>query len=413
MKLRFHAIRACLAGLALLAAPTARGETVSLEQALALARSHNPTLPQFEANLAVARAAILTARAYPNPELELQAGMARSREAEGGNEAEFGIGLTQPIELPGKRRTRREAAEAELPVVHAEAEGYLATLRAETARAYRTLAFQAASLALAEADAANAGELYALVERRVSGGEAAEIDRVKTRVEMLKAQRRVRHAMRQRNAARIALNALCGGALPAQFETPEPLPTTLTAADAGQARLTMEQHNPEYRRLAAEEARGAAVLRREQKAWHPDLRPGVSLGREADADTFAVTLGFEMPLWNRNQGGVAEAEAAIQAAEAERQRSSADLERELQLALEAQTGAVEQLAGFDTELRSGAAEALRIETLLYEQGEHDLLQLIDARRTAQETEAEYLQALYDANIAQIELEHAIGIGGEA
>ena len=412
MKLCMHLAIACVLLFGGLPSPQAAAQPLTLEQALSLARTHNPTLPQFNANLEIARAAILTARAYPNPELELGIGSARSREAGGGSEAEYSIGIVQPLELPGKRNTRRAAAEAALPVIREEAAGFRARLRAETAKAYATLVYRQHALALAETDASLAGELLALVERRVEGGESAEIDRVKTRLETLKAQRRVQVARRDLNAARIALNALCGGSLPAEPQLVDDLPASLTAVDAGPALLTMQAGHPEFARLDAEAARRAAVLLRERKVWLPDLRPGLSTAREMDADSFAVTLGFEIPLWNRNEGGIAEARQQLSALEVERNIALAELQRELDLALQAQAGAAEQLAAFGADLRTGAAEALRIETFLYEQGEHDLLQLLDARRTAQETEAEYLQARYDAGIAQIELEQAIGIGSE-
>ena len=39
-----------------------------------------------------------------------------------------------------------------------------------------------------------------------------------------------------------------------------------------------------------------------------------------------------------------------------------------------------------------------------------LVHLLDARRTARQTDQEYLQALYDAQTARVELERAIGVG---
>jgi len=123
-------------------------------------------------------------------------------------------------------------------------------------------------------------------------------------------------------------------------------------------------------------------------------------------------LGIELPLWYRNRGGIAAAQAGLRRAEAELARTRQEIERDVETAVQAYESAREQLAAFDAGLRAGAAESLRIETSLYEQGETEFLQLLDARRTAQQTETEFLQALYDGTIARAELERAIGIGGD-
>ena len=70
------------------------------------------------------------------------------------------------------------------------------------------------------------------------------------------------------------------------------------------------------------------------------------------------------------------------------------------------------MAAFQGGLRAAAAESLRLESFRYEEGEVDFLQLLDARRTARQTESEYLQALYNAQIAHAEVERAMGNEGE-
>ena len=154
------------------------------------------------------------------------------------------------------------------------------------------------------------------------------------------------------------------------------------------------------RRLDAVLKQKELVIEREQKAWQPNVRLG-------------VPLGLEVPLRNRNQGGIAAAQAELQEVQAEQTRIQQEVERDVETGVQAYEGAREQRAAFEGGLRAAAAESLHIETTMYEEGEVDLLQLLDVRRTARQTEAEYLQALYDAQVARIELERAIGVGGMA
>jgi cobalt-zinc-cadmium efflux system outer membrane protein len=388
--------------------------TVSLtfEQVLSIAFDRNPTFAEFAANLERARAEILIASAYPNPEIELAVGRARTRESPTERGTEYEASLMQPIELPGKRRARRTAARAGLAVADREREDFQTALRAEAATAYYTVRHHIRAVALATETAAIAAELEAIVRRRVEGGETPELDLIRARLERLKAQRLIQDRRRRLAGARIALNVLCGDALPSDFALADSLPVRPEPVAAEPARARALAGHPELLRLDAQVARQRAVIERERTAWHPDLKPAVSAGRELDTAGYSVSLGVAIPLWNRNQGGIAAARADLQRLEAERERRRLTVDGEVRRALEADANARERLAAFDESLRQGAAEALRIETVLYEQGEHDLLQLLDARRTAQETEAEFLQARYDAAMARIELERAMGIKGD-
>jgi cobalt-zinc-cadmium efflux system outer membrane protein len=386
--------------------------SLTLEQVLAIAREHNPTFAEFAANLERARAEILIAAAYPNPEVEFYVGRARTREAPTERATEYEVGLMQTIEMPGKRRTRRVAAQAGVAVAEREREGFRATLRAEVAKAYYTVCHRMQAETLAAETAAIATDLETIVRRRFDGGETAEIDAIRARLEALKARRRIQDQRRQLAGARIALDNLCGGALPPGFVPTDPLPSDPKALESRSARDWAGFHHPELRRLDAEIARQEAIIARERTAWHPDLKPGVSAGRELDTEGYGVSLGVEIPLWNRNRGGIAAASAELNRLRAERERTRLEIDGELRMLLEEDANARERLAAFDATLREGAAEALRIETLLYRQGEHDLLQLLDARRTAQETDVEYLHARYDAAVVRIELERTMGIEGE-
>ena len=64
--------------------------------------------------LAVARAAVDTAAAFPNPELEYLAGTARPRSGTGPSGDAWTASLTQPLDLPWRRSARIGAAEAAL-----------------------------------------------------------------------------------------------------------------------------------------------------------------------------------------------------------------------------------------------------------------------------------------------------------
>ncbi|NUP89409.1 MAG: TolC family protein [Candidatus Sumerlaeia bacterium] len=385
---------------------------LTLSQALEVALAENPALEEFEANRAAAQAELIAALIHPNPQAEFGAGWSRSRDPLGETAREYSVALSQPLEWPSQRRTRRIAALAGLDVAEHDAGELRVRLRADVTKAFWGVLFEERVLVRAEENASIAGTLCGLIARRVEAGEAAEVEHVRARVESLRAARLVQAQRRQLAAARAVLNALCGGALPRDFALAGDLPRGLPPADGPQAIALALAHHPRLDRLMALRAQREAEVARERAVRLPQLTPGVFFDREDDAQTAGATVAVEIPLWDRNQGGIAAAEAALRQTEAELAQARVEVERDVRTALERYESALDQVAAFESGLRADAARVLKIEQFLFEQGEADLLQMLDARRTAQETESEFLQALYDLAVARAELEQAIGIGGE-
>src|SRR5690606_27641965 len=92
-------------------APIEKGEPFTLEEALVLAEQHNPQLRAATAEIEGAEAGITTARAYPNPEFNFCGGNQHIRLPGAVPGLMQLFSLSQPLELPGLRRARREAAE--------------------------------------------------------------------------------------------------------------------------------------------------------------------------------------------------------------------------------------------------------------------------------------------------------------
>ncbi|MBI3736420.1 TolC family protein, partial [Candidatus Sumerlaeota bacterium] len=198
--------------------PAAGSAPMTLNQTLAIAFERNPTFGEFAANREAARAEVIQALAYPNPEIEGSLGEATGRESPKTTKAEYGLSLVQPIESPLKRRTRRAAAEALEAVALREEDVFRVTLRSDTAKAYFTILYRQRAVGLAEAARQIAEDIEVVVTRRVDSGEAPEIDRIKARVEVLKASRAVQSEKRLLASARAVLRALCGDALPDSFQ---------------------------------------------------------------------------------------------------------------------------------------------------------------------------------------------------
>ncbi|MBA3936215.1 MAG: TolC family protein [Planctomycetes bacterium] len=381
------------------------GGTVTTPQALAIAHRHHPTHALFAANRRAVAAHVLQAQAWDNPEGEIELGRATTNDGE-----RRGVGrlsVRQRIPWPGKRSARTNAAQAEGAVAESEARNVELELAGEVTAAVIDIAIDHQALAQARAAQAIAREVLGVVERRLAAGEATKADALRARVESLQADQAAMAFQSDLAASRASLNALCGGVLPEVFTAAvalDNLPVTSLEA----AHATAENQHPQFLRLQAILRLRQCEVERERAAAYPDVTLGAFSGRETDSRAVGLTLGMDIPLWNRNQGGIESAFAEIARTQADLAVQQAKVFREVDGAWRDYEKArilAERYAG---ELRPVSKEALRLALGSYQAGETSLLDLLDARRTAQGVESALLDAVRQAHAARIRLDLATG-----
>ena len=89
-----------------------------------------------------------------------------------------------------------------------------------------------------------------------------------------------------------------------QGSLPRELPAALPVAD-GDALL----ESPELKALMASYGAGEQELRREIRRQYPELSLSMGWERADDVDKLKLTIGFNIPLWNRNREAIAAANA--------------------------------------------------------------------------------------------------------
>ncbi len=385
----------------------AEGATVPVEHLVGLALAHNPNREVWEANRAVAAAEVTRARAWSNPELEMSGGRSRARDG-GARETIHGLDVRQRLELPGKRSARIKAAESERGVAEREAAVDALDLEAEVRSAALLVAAADAAVMRAEAAAALANEIQVVVEKRLTAGETDQGDVARVRSESAVATLALEAARRAAEAARATLRAWCGEGLPARFTVADALtvePVSMTAEAARAAALAV---HPRLAVLVAQAKARRADILREEKTWYPDVTVGAFADRESDTNNHGLSLGVELPLWNRNQGGIAAARADLSRISAERKRELAALQREVGFAWSACERERLRAEGLGVTVVPAANEALTLRMKAFRAGESSLLEVLDARRAALAAEEALLEARRSAAEARITLAKAMG-----
>ena len=370
--------------------PPGEESKLSLAELEQLALAGNPVVAQAAAHVTALRGKLVQVGLPPNPTAGY-VGTEIGNDQKAGQQGGF---VGQEFITGGKLRLNRAIVAQEIQ----RAEQWLAavTLRVQTdvRRGY-----YAALIAQRRADLAD--ELVRVSGQAVQASgeliEAQEIPRaglLQTQVEQQNAMILLQSAKNEQLAAWRQLSAVVGAdlpmrkldgdtsALPAQLDWEEQLARVTTAS-------------PEAAAAMAQVGRAQSALQRARVERIPDLSTQVSVQFDnATEDTVTgVQVGLPLPIWNRNQGGIRQAEAEISEARRNLDRVELDLKRRLAATYQQYATARAQAETYATQILPKAKETFDLVQRGYRLGELGYLDLLAAQRTYSQTNLAYLDAL--------------------
>lgn len=369
----------------------------SLAALQAEAVQHNPDLAIARAQRKAAEATAITAGARPNPALSTSA--QRNTSAERGTKAwTYDLGLSVPIETAGKRDIRlAQAAWQAQAAAYAEAEAFW-RVRGKVREAYIG-AFPTEQQARERA--ALQASLSEETQKRLTAGMVSNGEALQTRLVARQAVLAVEDAHRRRIeslhklAASIGVpeRALEGSRLPFNDLSTKALPS---AAVIDEAAKTALQARPDVlASLAAYEASQTA-LQLEIAKQYPDLSIGPGYSWDAGALKWSLALGLILPLFDRNRGPIAEAEAKREEAAASFRATQEQAIADIAAARAAYAQARRQLA-LAQAMADDQAKRLRSAELAFRAGATDRLALLAAQVEASTAQSTHIDALLDAH----------------
>ena len=379
---------------------------ITLPEAHAAAERGSLDLRLARGAVDAARARVITAGTRPNPTIGLD------REQLGGNGGyhETVLSVGQTLDLSGQRGARREAATLEAAAAEVRLEAERVRVRADVTRAYlRAAAAEARLRSLRET-----GGLFQTAERagqaRFREGDisAYELQRLQVEaaryatlsaeaaLEFRQAGRELAFLLRPDSAA-----AADAAVLPADTLGAVALRAAALGADAALARAL---RRPDVRAAEADVAAARAAVDLRTRGRRPN--PTVTAGLKEQAGGMAgavIGVSVPLPLSDRNQGPIAEAQAALAQAETRVALARRAAEAEVRRALERRTSLAERLA-LREGLLSRARALLASARVAYAEGETSLLELLDAAETFRTTRegADTLLAEYLTSVADLE-----------
>lgn len=387
--------------------PSLLADPISLADATARALEKHPSLATFDAEKRAAEARILTALARPNPELEVEVeDILGSGEFRDLQSAIYTVGITQLLELGDKRQLRAAVAQAEVEIESLRYETVRREVILETARRF-------VGLLAAQSAEENARQIVTIAKETVDsvtglqeGGRGSEIDVKRAELELKHANLQWENQQRQTAIASQQLAGMWGEAKPSFDRASGKLATPAENVPALDSMRDALESHPVVAMAEAGVISAENSLALERQLSTPDLGVGVGWRHDSIVEDNAVVLNFSLPLpiWNRNEGGIAEAEAEVDKNAVLVTQALTRLDLALSEAwthLSAAHAEHQIVAG---EMLPAAEELYASLSESFKLGRTSYLELLEARRSLTSVRRERIDALAKYHRARVEIE---------
>ena len=321
---------------------------------------------------------------------------------------EVGTTYSETIELGGKRAARERVADAAVSVAEARFADAIRQGVAEVKRLYFEAVLARRSIEVATENRQTFEQLVRLNLARFQEGAIAEADLIKVRLERIKFDSAVKQAELSLRRAMIRLAE--------NLEDPEvtkqnvalEMDLPLIDPDLESLHQIALRTRPDVQAAEREIDASKERLALEQARSHPDLTPFVGYKRLAQDNTLTVGISMPLKIRDRNQAGIARAQADQKAAAALLDVARSHTIAEVDAAFEAFRTASDQVQTFRNELLNQADESRSIALAAYEERATPLLSVLEAQRTRAEVLQQYFKTLFDYQLSLSELELAVG-----
>ncbi len=289
---------------------------ITLPQAIDIAVQSNKDLQTVRYNVEQARARLLQAGLPPNPRLDIAAGNDRVF----GNQGEYAnsIGISQPFPVAGRIAHQKDVARVDVALALAEIRQAELKLAGDVASRFYSLLALNRQIETRERLMDVDQKLVLGTRNRFKTAEVSELDVNTAQLELQRLTQERALLLSQRITQLTQLNQLLGRSATEAIELDDALPNKPLPGLAEQQRQALSSR-PDLRiaMLNADRAQANQALARAQR-WE-DWTVGVGLAQahqvvegappQGSTTILGLSLSIPLPLWNKNQGNIAEAAA--------------------------------------------------------------------------------------------------------
>jgi outer membrane protein, heavy metal efflux system len=381
---------------------------LTLEGAVREASARSPVLRARRALVEQAEGRLITAKTYPyDPELLLEGAR---RESAGESSTDRALVIAQVIEIGGQRGQRVTQASAELNAARATLLGEERLLAAQVGAAFVETLRVRELVEVEEANMELSRSLFDVARKRFEAGSVPQMDVNIAQVQVGRAERDLRLARGEYDVARAILAEIVGldpaqplelmGELELPPRSLAPLSELVEGALQRRTELQAFRATIDATRARIELARREAV---------PDLAVNAFRREEGTDRLVGGGIDIRIPIFNRNQGRIAEARAAERQVVAENEATALQVRREVVAARARYDASSEASSNLRQQVLGTLQENLQLLQLSFESGKTGWTEVLVFRREFVDIQRDYINTLTEARLAGIELDLAAGV----
>lgn len=388
-------------------------QRLSLDEALALFLRQNLDLLIARYGINYAQGQQITSRLFPNPVLLVGTLSAMTQGNTVGRSSELASQVQQLFEMAGKRGYRIESAGFGAQSAEANFEDAIRQLSFTVKDAYFRVQLAQRRLALAEENRDRFTRILDVNTIRFKKGYIAEVDLIRIRLQVVDFQSQVIQAVQEGNAARADLRVLLVLSPITELVLTTELDYHRVEPDIMVLRRVALETRPDIRVKRGTQSQRMADLKLAMAYRYPDLTiaGGYSVQGPRGPDNQQMTIlnfGVPLPLFNRNQGGIMQAEVAAQAAEADLRKTLIQVENQVDIAYRNLLESRRLVEAYRTGVLEDARLVFTIVEKAYERGGATIIDLLDAARTSRTIQQNYIETLFSYQRNVFLLESAVG-----
>ena len=386
---------------------------LSVNDALGLFISQNLDVLIAKYGIEYTRGQEVTARLFPNPLLSVGTLSSYTQGRTLSNSGQLITQVAQLFELAGKRGYRIESAEFGTQSAEAAFGDAVRQLGFTVKDTYYRIQLAQRRLVLAEDNRERFSRILAINTIRFNKGYIAEIDLIRIRLQMVDFHAQVIQSLQAAESARGELRQLLRLSPKTELELTTELGFRRIDPDIEKLRATALDLRPDIRAKRFTFSQRESDLKLAKAYRIPDVTIGAGYAIQGargpdNPGQIALNAGIPLPLFNRNQGGILQAEVSLHSAEAEMDKTINLVENEVDVAYRNLLQSRRLVEAYFGEVLEDARATFAIVERAYERGGATILDLLDAARTSRAIQQNYIEALFNYQHNLFQLESAVG-----
>jgi outer membrane protein, heavy metal efflux system len=417
MRLKYFGAFALVASVFLLA-PVGVAQsttTVSLDQAIDMALAHNHAIKAQRTLVLQNEAQEITANLRPNPTLGFDSQFIplfspSDFSADNLNVTQqFDIGIGYLFERGHKRQARLQAARDATAVTRSQTTDSERTLAFNVGQEFIAVLLAESTLEFALQDFKSFQQTVDIGEAQFKAGYISEADYLKIKLQLLQFQTDVSSARLAKMQALVALRQFLGyDAVPADYDVMGDLAYEPLKVNEEDLQAKALNQRPDFRAAVLGVTAAQSQIGLAKANSKVDVNGTYDFSHVSAQNSASIFIGFDLPIFNRNQGELARTHYALTQAQELQQSASDTVISDVANAYEALKSNDEVVQLYTSGYLKQAQDSRDISEYAYKRGAASLLDFLDAERSNRATQLAYRQALASYMTAIEQLKEAVG-----